>query len=374
MRVGNVRPVRFRVPSVRGQSGLHVETVHFSMDGTPILRSVDLSIAPGEFACLLGPSGCGKTTLLRVISGLEVPDDGSVSIGGRVMSVPGRSCVPPEERGVGFLFQDYALFPHLHVLDNVCFGLEGRDVRHKHDVALQALESVGMASYAKAWPHTLSGGQQQRVALARALAPNPSLMLLDEPFSGLDRQLRDQVRQDTLRVLKSRGVSALMVTHDPEEAMFMSDVLAVMDSGRIVQCGTPVDVYCHPKTTSVARFFCDSNVFSGYIKDQSVSTPLGNIPLLSPLEEGVQVDILIRPEGLKLSSVADGEDPPCVGKVVESRLLGRSSVIFLDVLRSSCPPARLCARVSGFFLPPPDEYVAIELDRSQIFVFPSASL
>lgn len=374
MRVGSVRPVRFRVSGARSELGLCVDKVGFSLGQTRILDSLDLSVAPGEFACLLGPSGCGKTTLLRLIAGLEYPDIGSILIGGRVVSVPGRSLVPPEERGVGFLFQDFALFPHLHVLDNVCFGLRGRKSQQMRDIAFQALESVGMAAYAKVWPHMLSGGQQQRVALARALAPNPSLMLLDEPFSGLDRQLRDHVRQDTLHLLKSRGVSTLMVTHDPEEAMFMADILAVMDKGQIAQFGTPAEVYCHPKTASVARFFCDANVFSGYVGDRGVGTPLGRISALNALEEGSRVEVLVRPEALKLTPVADGENPACVGEVVESRLLGRSSVVFLDVSCPSGSPVRVCARVSGFFLPPPGEYVSIQLDRSQIFVFPSEHL
>ena len=204
--------------------GLVLDTLSHSYGDTVVVPEVSLTVAPGELLCLLGPSGCGKTTTLRIAAGLEEVRQGRVTLDGRLVSGDGVH-IPPEHRHVGFLFQDYALFPHLNVCGNVEFGLDGLTRPARRQRALDMLAQVGMADYAGAWPHQLSGGQQQRVGLARALAPQPGLMLLDEPFSGLDKRLRDQIRDETQRVLKANGVATLMVTHDPEEAMFMAKPL-----------------------------------------------------------------------------------------------------------------------------------------------------
>lgn len=371
MRIEAVRPVRFRQLPVKEDARLVMEGVWHSFCDTPVLRNLSLSIGRGELMCLLGASGCGKTTTLRIAAGLENPSRGEVWIDGCAVAGAGGPVVPPERRGVGFLFQDYALFPHLKVLDNVSFGLCNLTSSEKKRLALQALDRVGMASYANFWPHTLSGGQQQRVALARALAPEPALLLLDEPFSGLDRHLRDQVRNETLAVLKSSNVSALMVTHDPEEAMFMADFLALMDKGKIIQSGTPAELYYHPSSAIVARFFCDSNTISARASKGCIETPFGPVDVPHGIEDGAIVEVLVRPEALRLSPVADGEEPDFVAEVVESRMLGRSSLVHIKAGRagsSDFTPAR--ARITGPFLPPAGEILSVSLDRSQVFVFP----
>ncbi len=344
--------------------GLVLENVVLGYGGGHVaVDKVSLEVRPGELVCLLGPSGCGKTSTLRIAAGLERVSAGTVHLNGRLVSGLGTH-LPPEERHVGFLFQDYALFPHLNVLGNVAFGLDRLSGPEKRRQAHERLSQVGMDSHADNWPHQLSGGQQQRVALARALAPNPSLMLLDEPFSGLDKRLRDQVRDETLHVLKSSRVSTLMVTHDPEEAMFMADRIAVMRGGRIVQMDTPERLYSSPADPFVASFFGEVNSLSSQVVDGNVQTCLGPFPAPGYLN-GAKVEMLIRPEGVHLR-----EDPMGHAQVLASRLLGRTSLIHLKVERPDCQPVHLHARLASRALPPEGLRVALEIDRTQVFVFP----
>ena len=328
---------------------------------------VSLSVAPGELVCLLGPSGCGKTTALRIAAGLESLQRGRVLMAGRTMA-DDQTDVPPEERNVGLVFQDFALFPHLSVGDNVAFGLRGRSAKDKRATALEALERVGMAASAQSYPHTLSGGQQQRVALARALAPKPKVMLLDEPFSGLDARLRQQVRDQTLHLLKASGAATLMVTHDPEEAMFMADRVALMRAGRLVQTGRPTELYLAPADAFVAGFFGEINRLVGVVQGGSVPTPFGDVEV--EFADGTQVEVLIRPEALRLQPLPPGATlSQGVAKVMAARMLGRSSLVHLSVDGIDGPEHHLHARIPGRFLPPEDQVLAIHLDRSQTFVF-----
>lgn len=342
------------------------------------VNDVSLSIGAGEIVCLCGPSGCGKSSLLRIAAGLEAVQTGSVRIGGRVVA-DGRGAVPPERRGVGLVFQDYALFPHLSVMDNVRFGLSGMPAEAQRRRATETLRQVGMADYTESFPHHLSGGQQQRVALARALAPNPSVLLLDEPFSGLDARLRDQVRDETLHVLKQNGAATMLVTHDPEEAMFLADRIALMRAGRIVQMGCPVDLYTRPVNAFAAAFFGEVNTLSGTARGGRVDTPVGPVAVgpvaASGIAEGAAVDVLIRPEALKLSAgpaaMAPDGSVPTLARVMAARLLGRSSLIHLGVPDGKGGSVHLHARVPGQFLPPEESHVSVVLDRTQAFVFPA---
>jgi len=333
------------------------------------VNDLSFSVGPGEVVCLLGPSGCGKTTALRIAAGLEVPSGGTVHIAGRLVSGDGVQ-VPPESRRVGLVFQDYALFPHMSVFDNVAFGL-AKD-QHRKDRTMDVLDLVGMAEYAKTFPHTLSGGQQQRVALARALAPEPALVMMDEPFSGLDARLRDQVRDNTLHALKRSNTAALMVTHDAEEAMYLSDRIIVMRDGRLVQEGSPVDLYQRPVDPFVAAFFGDVNTVPGEVENHSVDTPIGQFPAEN-LAEGAPVEIVVRPEALTLSPAADQSMGPGFAKVLASRMLGRTSLVHLCTCKTTGEELHLHARVPGSFLPGEGDIMAIEVDRSQAFVFPVAA-
>lgn len=265
---------------------------------------VSFSLLAGEFLCLLGPSGCGKSSLLRIIAGLQRQTSGQVMIDGEEVA-GAQYFVPPENRGVGLMFQDYALFPHLDVIGNVAFGLSAHPRQRRKELALEALEIVGLAKFAKNFPHTLSGGEQQRVALARALAPRPKIMLLDEPFSGLDRKLRDTVREETLTILRRSGASCVMVTHDPEEAMLLADRIALMRSGRLVQIGAPDELFFHPVDAEAAEFFGKFNRMHGIVQNGLVLTPFGGVPV-SGLADGAGAEVLIRPEQIGLEASRGG--------------------------------------------------------------------
>jgi iron(III) transport system ATP-binding protein len=267
---------------------------------TQVLRGVDLSVPPGAVVALLGPSGCGKTTLLRTIAGLEPIDGGTVTIAGRVVAGDGVD-VPPERRRVGMVFQDWALFPHLDVGGNVGYGLPKRE--RSGTRIDRALELVGLSGMAGRSPSTLSGGQQQRVALARAIAPEPSVLLLDEPFSNLDTALRVQVRTELHALLVDLGITTVFVTHDQEEAFVLGDQVAVMVDGEIVQRDDPATLYARPATPWVAGFVGDANLLAAEAEGTRASTAVGQVLLLEEREGATTV--LLRPEELQLTAGGD---------------------------------------------------------------------
>jgi iron(III) transport system ATP-binding protein len=353
-----------------GAAGLTMTGVSHRYEREPVLRGLDLDIARGEIVCLLGPSGCGKTTSLRVAAGLEPIQEGRVEIAGAEVARPGYS-LPPERRRVGLMFQDYALFPHLRVIDNVAFGVREGDKTEKHRVAMELLARLGVERYARDFPHVLSGGEQQRVALARALAPRPVVMLLDEPFSGLDRRLRDRVRNDTLEVLREMSVATLLVTHDAEEAMLMADRIALMRAGAIIQSGTAAQLYSHPETAFAAAFFGDVNVIEGTAQQGAVSTPLGTLP--APFQDGCRLCVYVRPEGIALSAGEDGapasEGVGVAAEIIESHMLGPAQLIRLKVAGENGP---LTARTTDGALWKAGKRVRIRLDPERSFVFPAS--
>ncbi len=258
----------------------------------PALHDISLTIATGELVSVLGPSGCGKTTLLRLIAGFERPDAGTIRVGERVVAGP--RWVPPEARGIGFVFQDYALFPHLTVTQNVAFGLPhlGRKARRKR--TQEVLNLVGLTIFAARYPHQLSGGQQQRVALARALAPEPAVMLLDEPFSNLDAALRNSTRKEVRRLLKLAGVTAILVTHDQEEALSFAERLVLLRAGELEQQGAPETVYARPRTAFAASFLGTTNLLRGDACGDLARTPLGTLTLIRQAQGSVLLSL--RPE------------------------------------------------------------------------------
>ncbi len=361
--------------------GLRIEGVSHAFDDLEVISGVDLAVAPRQVACLLGPSGCGKTTLLRLAAGLEHLQAGRILIGGQCMADgAGGAHVPPEHRHTGLMFQDYALFPHLTVAANVAFGLRN-GARAAKDAVRASLRRVGLEHLADAYPHTLSGGEQQRCALLRALAPHPDVLLLDEPFSGLDVTRRAQVREQTLDILRDVGIATLMVTHDPEEAMFMSDRLFVMNRGVIVQAGPPDEIYLHPRDAFVASLFGPVNRLAATVHGGAVDTPLGRLPARG-LSDGTAVVVMIRPEGIvvSLDSLGDGlgdghgeglgDGHGVHATAVAARLLGRSSHLRLAVDGVAEP---LQALVPGVCLPAPSQRVTARLDPRQSFVFPAAA-
>ncbi|AEB12470.1 ABC transporter ATP-binding protein [Marinithermus hydrothermalis] len=278
-------------------------TKRFGPGLPPVVEGLEFTVAPGEILALLGPSGCGKTTTLRLIAGFERADSGEVRLQGHLLTGP-HTHVPPERRGIGFVFQDYALFPHLSVLGNVMFGLAHLPPRERKARALEVLDLVGVTLFKDRMPHELSGGQQQRVALARTLAPAPRLILLDEPFSNLDVALRSTTREEVRAILKASGTSAVLVTHDQEEALSFADRLAVMRSGRIEQIGTPEEVYHRPRTPFVAQFLGRTNLIPAQAEGRYAVSPLGRLELDRACRG--QVLLSLRPEHLELVP-ANGE-------------------------------------------------------------------
>ncbi|MBP1860542.1 ABC transporter ATP-binding protein [Rhizobium herbae] len=270
---------------------------------TVALDVVSLAISPGEIICLVGRSGCGKSTLLRMIAGVDTIDSGRVLLNGNEVSGPS-TFVEPEKRRIGFVFQDYALFPHLTVEQNILFGLKDRPKQEAADRIAYVLEHIGIAHLSARYPHMLSGGEQQRAALARALAPQPDILLMDEPFSNLDRGLRDRVRDETLSLLRKLGTTVIMVTHDPEEALSAGDRVVLMKSGRIVQTGTGYDLHDRPINPYAAEFFCAFNKVPGVYRDGHVETAIGRFARQLDAGEGSPMTLYIRPRGISVSREA----------------------------------------------------------------------
>ncbi|MCC6008838.1 MAG: ABC transporter ATP-binding protein [Rhodobacteraceae bacterium] len=293
-------------------------TRHFEQTAAPAVQDVGFSVGEGELVALLGPSGCGKTTTLRMIGGFEQPDSGRVVLRGRDITD-----LPPEERGIGIVFQDYALFPHLSVLDNVRFGLRHLGRQAALARAREMLELVALSGFEKRKPHELSGGQQQRVALARTLAVAPPLVLLDEPFSNLDAAMRVDTRQEVRKLLQAAGAAGILVTHDQEEALALSDRIAVMDAGRVVQVGTPDEIYRNPANAFVASFIGRSNIVTGVASGLNADTPLGPLPL-SRFADG-SVSIAVRPEQIMLAP-----DPNASAVVVEREFRGHDQLYWVE--------------------------------------------
>lgn len=274
---------------------LSVRNLRVSLGNQEVLKGIDLDIAEGEFFSLLGPSGCGKTTLLRAIAGFETPDQGTLAISGRDMVG-----VPPNRRPTNMVFQSYAIFPHLSVADNVAFGLKRAGITRTDELIGEMLELVGLAGFGHRAAHTLSGGQRQRVALARTLILKPKVLLLDEPLSALDKTLRQQMQTELRRLQRQVGITFILVTHDQEEALIMSDRIAVMFEGQIVQLATPDRLYQRPVSRRVAEFIGRMNFVSAEVRGDTISIPgLGKIARFGSLQDG-RIEIGLRPETLSI--------------------------------------------------------------------------
>jgi iron(III) transport system ATP-binding protein len=285
---------------------LEAVTRRYRRSQPPAVDRVSLSVSRGEILALLGPSGSGKSTLLRLIAGFERPDAGSVVIDGRRVADPGFS-VPPERRGVGIVFQDYALFPHLTVEANVAFGLHALDRARRRERVDAFLELIGLPALARRYPHELSGGQQQLVALARALAPSPAVLLLDEPFSNLDADLRGQMRQEVEKILRETETTVVLVTHGQDEAFGIADRVGVLHRGRLEQLDTPETIYHRPANPFVAEFVGAAMFVEGVVRAGRVVTEVGTFPVDGAVPAGAHVDVMIRPDDVTFAPAADGE-------------------------------------------------------------------
>ncbi len=319
---------------------LSFEHVSRRFKQTVAVDDISLELEPGETLCLLGPSGCGKTTLLRLAAGVDRPTSGRVVLDDQEIAGPDKF-VPAEKRGIGLMFQDFALFPHLTILQNVAFGLRKLDRGTARHEALLALKRVGLEHYADDYPHVLSGGEQQRVALARAIVPRPAVLLMDEPFSGLDQRLRDDIRAETLALLKETRATCMLVTHDPQEAMWLADRIALMRDGKLMQLGTPDELYNHPIDIEAARFFSDFNEFDVVAKGSHVDTPLGRFAVPDGTTEK-NVHVMVRPQGIVLA--AKGAKQAFEAYVSGVRFVGDCTIAFLKVDGCDRP---ITARLTG---------------------------
>jgi len=355
---------------------LEIRNLRRSYAGREVVDDVSLKIMPGQVTCLLGPSGCGKSTTLRMIAGVEMQDSGTIHVDGKLI------CdtvfrVPPERREIGLMFQDFALFPHLSVADNVGFGLKSASRAERRARIEELLERVDLLRFIDGYPHQLSGGEQQRVALARALAPRPKIMLMDEPFSGLDNRLRDGIRDETLSILKEQDTAVLLVTHEPDEAMRMADEIALMRDGKIVQQGAPYNVYTRPIDQASVSFFSDANVLRAEVSGALARTPFGRF-LAPGVPDGTKVDIVFRPQHVRIDFDRNGQGPaptPSDGTaaravVSRARFMGNESLIEFDMDHDG---SALRVTVPNVFLPQPGTVLWLTIRRDRCFVFTAES-
>ena len=345
---------------------VEIKNLSHSIKNHEILNNISLNLEKDKIACILGPSGCGKTTLLKLVAGLEKVQSGEILLNNNIVSSTNQH-LKTEKRKIGFLFQDYALFPHLTVKQNLNFAIQ-KNKNLDRDVE-EVINIIKLPNSLHKYPHELSGGEQQRVALARSIISQPDLLLLDEPFSSLDLNLKEEIRDDTLHLLQKSNISVLIVTHDPFEAMFISNKIYIMKkSGEIVQSGTPQDLYNNPKNSYVANFFGETNKFSGVVKDSKIHTPLGKIKTSPELESKI-VEVHIRPQGVKLMQEATPVNG-IKGTVMASRLMGEYSFVHLSVLDENNDIIHVHSHMPPSFYPQQSSAVGIEVDEEQVFVFP----
>ena len=350
---------------------LEVKNLSRSFGNLTVVDKISLQIFSGQVTCLLGPSGCGKSTTLRMIAGVEKPSSGQIFVDEELTS-NAYFQVPPEARSIGLMFQDFALFPHLTVQQNVYFGLAGSK-EFKEKRSLDLLERVGLAHLAFNYPHSLSGGEQQRIALIRALAPQPKIMLMDEPFSGLDDRLRDEVRDETFNLLRSEDAAVLMVTHDPQEAMKVADEIALMRDGKILQRGAPYNIYNAPVDLKALQFFSDANSIQATLKGSLANTPFGQF-FAPGLADGTDIDIVFRPQHIRIDFDRKGQGPlptasqgvAARGIVKRARFVGNESLIEFDMDFGST----IKATVPNVFLPNIGHPLWLTVPRDKCYIFP----
>ncbi|HXV80332.1 MAG TPA: ABC transporter ATP-binding protein [Candidatus Binatia bacterium] len=340
---------------------IDVQQVSKRYNETIALKNCDLRVGSGEILALLGPSGSGKTTLLRLIAGFERPDEGRILINGRtVVDVANSVWIAAEDRGVGMVFQDYALFPHLTVGQNIRFGLRRTNKKEQQIRVEELLRLTELVGFTDRYPHQLSGGQQQRVALARALAPRPRVVLLDEPFNGLDPDLRPQMRREVAQILRHLGTVAILVTHDQEEALGMADRVAVIRNGELQQIGTPEDIYYSPRTTFVANFVGHADFIPGVVSGSEVHTEIGVFPRPAHLPAG-SVKVMIRHEAVNTT-------PGGIPATVEEREFLGGEILYRLRLPSGAT-VHLEQRKPVYW--PVGHQVAIEVHLPNVVAFPN---
>ena len=345
-------------------------------DKKMILNDFSMKLEAGEVVSLLGPSGCGKTTLLKLASGIEKLQNGEIKLNDEIVS-SFNFHLNSDKRQIGYVFQDCALFPHLTVMENIFFGIKKNHIAKSSKKIQNLMDQINISNLTNNYPHELSGGQQQQVALVRAMASDPKIIFLDEPYSNLDSRLKEKIRDQMLHILREHKISALLVTHDPEEAMFMSDKIGVLNNGSIEQFGSPIDLYLRPKSAFIAEFFGEINILEGIVKEGSVSTVLGTFNC-SQRFNNKKVKIVVRNEAIKLFSAnkinlnskykTNLIKSSYYGFVMEARLLAGSSLVHLS-LKVDESNFHIHAKIPGLNFFKVDEKVIVETDPTQIFIF-----
>lgn len=341
-------------------STLIINNLTCQYDAQTVLESLSIQVEQGEIVCLLGASGCGKTTLLKAIAGLLPLSSGTMSLNGRLLD-DGQTWVAPEKRHIGMIFQDYALFPHLTVAENIAFGLKGTTSAYKQQVVAEMLELVHLSGYEERYPHQLSGGQQQRIAIARSLAYRPDLLLLDEPFSNIDTQVRHDLILQIRTIFKKQGVTAIFVTHSREEAFAFADKMAVMNQGVIEQFGTASELYKSPSSRFVADFLGGGSYLPAVrIGDSEFDTVFGKVAALSQQDivHGAECQLLLRPQNVLIEQSSEGE-----GKVLERQFMG-------DHFRYAIAYKGLRLIATTAVLLEADETVHLSIDQKGVLAFP----
>jgi iron(III) transport system ATP-binding protein len=346
------------------QSALQIDSISKAYNGKCVIDTLSLDLQKGQIGCLIGESGCGKTTVLRCIAGFENIQSGAIQLDGTLMSSPSKQ-VPPEKRRLGMVFQDYALFPHLTIDRNIAFGLQRLTTEKRSNRVSELLDLVGLTNASGKYPHEMSGGQQQRVALARALAPNPDLLLLDEPFSNLDVTLRERLCLDVRSILKAIGISALLVTHNQYEAFAMADVIGVVQNGTLEQWDTAYNLYHRPKSQYVADFVGEGVLIQGQVTaEDEVKTQLGVLKgrFSYPCRNGCPADVLIRPD-----DVIHDDKSTFKAKVLRKRFRGANILYTLRLQNDE----EVLALVSSHHNHSIDQQIGIKPQVSEIILFES---
>ncbi len=345
-------------------SSMSFENISYGTSQTKILQDISLNVEPGEVLCLLGPSGSGKTTLLRIAAGLIEDAAGTVKIDGRAVA-DHQTFIPPEKRGVGLVFQDYALFPHLTILQNVEFGLTALSRSEAKTQALRILSRVGLEDRASQYPHVLSGGEQQRVALARALAPRPGILLMDEPFSGLDSRLRDNIREQTIELLRETRSTAIIVTHDAEEALRVGDHVALIQDGKLVQYGEAKDLYYRPKNLFAAGFFSEINIIPAKAQGGVAQTIFGQCECEPFLSETCCA--AIRLSDINVKPYENGSSD-IVGRIALRRFIGTSELLEVNI---ESLDEQITVRIKAGELGDDVRLISLKVDPKLMMIFPT---
>ena len=338
-------------------------------DNKKILDNINLSIPINKVICLVGPSGCGKTSLLRVIAGLDKFNLGKIFFDNKLISKPQFS-VPTENRKIGLVFQESNLFPHLNIFKNVSFGSKKKKFKDIQKETFGILKKIGLPHFSNIYPHQLSSGQTQLVAIARSLITKPKLLMMDEPFANLDQRLKNKIRDITLHLLQKTFTTALIVTHDPDDAMFMGDFIAIMNKGKIVQFDTPVNIYNKPKSAFVARFFSETVSLRSKVYNRIAKTIFGSIRIVdSKLINEEEIDIIFRSEAFSITKNNPKKNPNKIkSKIIAVKYISENSYLHLDILNSAIQK-HIHIKVLGKFIPPKNKICYINIGKKNFFVF-----